>query len=133
MIEWNDKFSVNVSIIDEEHKKLIDIINKAFVAKQHGSNPEEILEILNDMVEYAQKHFKTEETYMIEFNYPEYQDHRKEHHAFCIRTLSYHTSVTLGEYQDANEVLEYVKQWWVNHIQKTDKRYTSCFKKHGLK
>ena len=49
MIEWNDKFSVNVSIIDEEHKKLIDIINKAFVAKQHGSNPEEILEILNDL------------------------------------------------------------------------------------
>ncbi len=29
MFEWNEKFSVNVVSIDVEHKKLIDIINKA--------------------------------------------------------------------------------------------------------
>ena len=33
MIEWNDKYSVNISLIDEQHKKLFEIINKAIVAK----------------------------------------------------------------------------------------------------
>ena len=35
MIEWNEKYSVNVSEIDEEHKKLIEIINKVIVARQN--------------------------------------------------------------------------------------------------
>ncbi len=33
MIEWNDKYNVNISLIDEQHKKLFEIINKAFIAK----------------------------------------------------------------------------------------------------
>jgi hemerythrin len=37
MIEWDDKYSVGVSVIDKQHKKLIDIINKAITAKQHNN------------------------------------------------------------------------------------------------
>ena len=42
MVEWDDKYSVNISIIDEEHKKLIGIMNDAIVAKQHSNNLKEI-------------------------------------------------------------------------------------------
>ncbi len=50
MIEWDDKYSVNISIIDEDHKTFIDIINKAIVAKQHNNNPEELFGIFNEMI-----------------------------------------------------------------------------------
>jgi hemerythrin len=33
MIEWNDKYNVNISLIDEQHKKFIEIIDKAIIAK----------------------------------------------------------------------------------------------------
>jgi len=133
MIEWEDKYSVGVSIIDEEHKKLIDIINRAIAAKQNRDNPEEISEILNEMMKYTHEHFKNEEAYMVKFNYPMYQYHREEHLDFSMRTLSYQSRVTNGDYNVANEILEYLKRWLVDHIQKTDKEYTDCFNKNGLK
>ncbi|ODS32506.1 MAG: Bacteriohemerythrin [Candidatus Scalindua rubra] len=58
MIGWDDKYSVNVSMIDDEHKKFIDIINKAIVAKQHDNNPKEVAGIIDEMLVYAHKHFK---------------------------------------------------------------------------
>ncbi len=133
MIEWDDKYSVNISIIDEEHKKLIGMINKVITAKQHSNNPEELLEILNEMIKFAHEHFENEEAYMIKFNYPEYQYHKEEHLAFSIKTLVYQSKVVGGDYHTANAILEYLKLWLVNHIQITDKKYTDCFKKNGLK
>ena len=74
-IKWDDKYSVGISMIDEEHKKLIGILNKVIYAKEHNGNPEELWEVLSEMTNYALTHFKTEEAYMKELNYPEYQDH----------------------------------------------------------
>jgi len=64
MIEWEDKFSVGISIIDEEHKKLIGVLNKAIYAKEHNDNTEEIKEVLREMTDYTFTHFKTEEAYI---------------------------------------------------------------------
>ncbi len=52
MIEWEDKYSVSISTIDEEHKKLIGIINKTIIAKEHNANPEEIEEVLKEIADY---------------------------------------------------------------------------------
>ncbi len=132
MFEWNDKYSVNISMIDEEHKELIRIMNEAIVAKQHRSNLEEISKLLKELTMYALKHFSTEETYMVEFNYPEFQKHKKEHHDFSNKMVAYCNKVIEGEYQIASEIIEYLKQWLANHIQVTDKKYMACFKKNGL-
>ncbi len=133
MFKWDAKYSVGISIIDEEHRKFIEIINKAIVAREQSDNPEEIKEVLNEMTDYALTHFKTEEIYMKKFNYPEYQDHKEEHHDFVIKTIAYLDKVIKGDYQIANEILEHLKQHLVNHIQVTDKYYVGCFKENGLK
>ncbi len=133
MIEWGDKYCFDISIIDKEHKKFIDIINKAIVAREQSDNQEEIKEVLKEMTDYALTHFKTEEIYMKKFNYPEYQDHKEEHHYFAIKTIAYLGKVIKGDYQIANEILEHLKQYLVNHIQVTDKNYVGCFKENGLK
>jgi len=133
MIEWEGKFSVGISIIDQEHKKLIGILNKAVFANEHNDNPVETLELLGDMLEYSRKHFSTEEAYMLKFKFPEYQLHRNEHLDFTNKTIMNHHNFISGDYQIANEILEYLKQWLVNHIQVTDKKYIDCFKKNGLK
>ncbi len=132
MIEWNDKYSVGISIIDEEHKEFIDIINKAIVTKENNDNPEEVREILYEMIKYALKHFATEETYMKKFNFPEYQLHRNEHLDFTDKTFANLNKVITSDYQVANEILEYLKWWLVNHIQGTDRKYIDCFNENGL-
>jgi hemerythrin len=119
-------------MIDEEHKKLIGILNKAIFAKGHNNNPEELREVLREMINYTLTHFGTEETYMRKFNYPEYQDHKEEHREFSIETIAYHDKLIEGDCQIANEILEYLKWWLVNHIQVTDKKYVVCFNENGL-
>ena len=44
MIKWEEKYNVGISIIDEEHKELIRIMNAAIVAKQQSNNMDEISE-----------------------------------------------------------------------------------------
>lgn len=132
MIEWKDKYSVGISIIDEEHKKLIGIMNAAIMANQHSNNIDEITKLLKELTMYALKHFSTEESYMAEFNYPEFQNHKQEHHDFSNKAISYCNRVIEGDYQIANDIFEYLKQWLVNHIQITDKKYVDCFRNNGL-
>ena len=133
MIEWDDKYSVGISIIDEDHKKFIDTINKAIIAKENNEHPEGVKVVLMEMTNYILTNFKTEETYMIEFNYPEYQYHKEEHHDFAMKTIAYLDRVIKGDYQIACDILEDLKSWLVNHIQVTDRQYIDCFKRNGLK
>jgi hemerythrin len=133
MIEWDDKYSVGISIIDNEHKKLIGIINKAIVLEQNSCNLKEITGVLNEMNKYALTHFADEEAYMVQFNYPDYEQHRKEHQGFSIETMAFLDSATEGDCQLACKILEHLKNWLAHHVQGTDRKYIDCFKKHGLK
>ena len=133
MIEWDDKYCVGVSIIDKDHKEFIDTINKAIILKENNDNPEGVKEVLREITNYILTHFKTEETYMIEFNYPEYQHHKEEHHDFTMKIIAYLDSVINSNFQIVSVLLEDLKSWLVNHIQVTDQKYIDCFIKNGLK
>ncbi len=133
MIKWEEKYSVGLSMIDEEHKELIRIMNAAIEAKQHNDNIDEVLILLKQLTDYALKHFSTEESYMAKFKYTEFQYHQEEHHDFSNKAIAYCNRVIEGDYHIANEILEYLKRWLVNHIQITDKKYVECFKKNGFK
>jgi hemerythrin len=131
-IEWNNKYSVGISIIDKEHKKLFGFLNKTIEAKEHSDNKEELKEVLEEMTEYSLEHFKTEEAHMIEFNYSACRYHSEEHYRFFAKTMAYFDRIVNGDYNISNELIEYLKQWLVNHIQLCDRQYIDWFKKHGL-
>ena len=46
MIEWDDKYSVGISKIDDEHRQFIDIINMAIATNESSDNPGELREVL---------------------------------------------------------------------------------------
>lgn len=132
MIEWDVKFSVGVQRIDEEHKKLIDIINKAAVTNKF-KKIRVVLATLDEMINYAGYHFLTEVTYMVGSDYSEYLFHRNEHIGFTDKVIDFQNRVVSGDSQVVNEAQEFLKQWLVNHIQETDSRYTDWFNRNSLK
>ena len=135
IIKWNDKFNVNVSMFDEEHKKIIDTVNALTVAEQHNYTPDKVAEIINDIITYKKKHFKSEEDYMVKFKYPAYQSHKEEHVKFLKRITFYHNRLILSDYNVLDnifDILEFFKQWIIDHIQTVDQKYTHCLNNSGL-
>ncbi len=133
MIEWSNKYSVGVSVMDEEHKGFIGTINKVIAAKQRDYSQDEVEEVLSELVRFAKEHFKTEEAYMSKFEYPYYLLHYNEHLNFSLHMIIYNNQVINGEYKIMDELYNYLQEWLVHHIQKTDKKYTKCFNKNGLR
>jgi hemerythrin-like metal-binding protein len=70
---------------------------------------------------------------MREFDYPECRYHSEEHYRFFTKTNAYFDRVVNGDHHISNELIEYLKQWLVNHIQICDRQYIDCFKTNGLK
>ena len=134
MIKYDNKYSVNVSMIDEGHKKFIDIINKAtHVQKYNSKSPSAISEILIEITTYALKHFRTEETCMINSKYSDYKSHKDEHNSFSKIIPNYWQELTDNNFKVIDTILEHLKWWLTNHIQGTDKKYVGCFNENGLK
>ncbi len=119
MIKWDNKYSVNVSMIDEEHKKLIDIVDKATFLQKYDDSPRAISEILVEMTAYALEHFKTEETHMINFKYYDYKSHKDEHNNFSKIISNYCKKLLDGEFIIIDDVLKDLEKYLVNHIQVT--------------
>ncbi len=133
MIELFDRFKVNVSLIDEQHKKLFELIDKTSTVENFSKNPKNALKILDHMTEYALEHFKTEEHYMEKFHFTGYQSHKNEHIDFVNAITDYKSKAVGDDGEIISEILDYLMEWLINHIQVTDKKYIDCFKKNGLK
>ncbi len=84
-IVWSDDFSVGVKLFDEQHKRLIVMLNKMINNPAAATKSETIFDILTDMTRYAQQHFKSEEALMIEHGYPHLEQHKNQHKAFKIK------------------------------------------------
>ncbi len=133
MIVWNDNFSVNVKEIDDQHKKLIESINSLESAMKIGKGKEVIDKIIQELADYTKYHFSKEESYMIKFNYPEYQRHKSAHDNFVNKVGEFQRNIKESKVGIALSVSDFLQQWLTKHILVTDKGYTEFFNKNGLK
>ncbi|WP_370572719.1 bacteriohemerythrin [Methanomethylovorans sp.] len=132
LITWSDKYSVNIKEIDEQHKKLVGMINELHDAMMHAKSKEVSVEIINKMAEYTKYHFSTEEKYMKQFRYPDYEVHKISHEKFVEQVLEFKKGYESGKTGLTYDLLNFLKNWLVTHIQASDKKYAPFFVEHGL-
>ena len=70
---------------------------------------------------YVELHFKAEEALMVEAGYPAFEEHITLHRKLAEKTRK--LSLNLNKINDPNILLEFLKNWWLNHINKEDKKY----------
>ena len=91
--QWEEKYSLNIAIIDEQHKKIIELLNKLFDAIAIDQVSKVLVPIIEEIVAYSDYHFVTEEFFMTTHRYPEYAEHKKEHDEFRAQALHLRESV----------------------------------------
>ncbi len=132
VISWTDDLSVKIQSIDEQHKKLIDMINVFYDNINKQSNEDLIARMVKHMKEYSIMHFSTEERYMVKFNYPGYEQHKKEHEDYINKVNELETKLKKGKLLVSFEITNFLKNWIKKHIQETDKQYSEFFLKNGV-
>jgi len=133
VITWNDNLSVKVLAIDQQHKKLIDMMNELSDAMRSGKGRDILSKIISGLILYTGTHFKTEEKYFDQFDYPEAEIHKKEHEAFVLKVLEFKKGFEKGDLNLTVEIMDFLSDWLQNHIKGSDKKYSQFFNDHGLR
>ncbi len=123
LIAWNANFSVGIAEVDEQHKRLIDILNSLFDAMKQGKGKEVLGPVLKELVEYTVYHFGTEERLFQKYGYPEYKQHKQEHDAFTQQALDFNVAYSKGQKMMTVDVLDFLTGWLQNHILEKDKKF----------
>ena len=126
IIEWNQGYSVQNSELDEQHKKLIELINLLHDQMKMGKGRESLNRVLTQLEEYTRTHFSCEEQWMERAGFSGLESHRKEHESLTRQVKELTEQHRAGKISLSLEVMLFLKDWLINHIQKSDKQYVSA-------
>lgn len=133
MRQWDDSLSVDVAVLDEQHRFLIALINKLGLALKLGRKLDVLEELTGQLANYAIVHFEAEEQLMRDCKFAGYEDHYAKHAEFKRKLVTFHQKTTAGDVLAITEFAIYLNNWVVDHIQTVDQAYKAAFKEHGLK
>ncbi|WP_321507452.1 bacteriohemerythrin [uncultured Methanoregula sp.] len=133
LMTWNDELSVKVTEIDDQHKKLIGLINNLHDAMKVGQGKQVLESTLQELASYTVYHFQTEEKYMQKFSYPGYPAHKMKHDAFVKKISDFQKDYHAGRLGISLDLMNFLKEWVTTHIRDTDRQYSDTFVKAGLR
>lgn len=130
--KWQPIYSVNVKEIDEQHKKIFKIINRVQEIKKDFSK-EDKMKVISELKEYGEYHLNTEEKFFKKFDYPDKDFHVTQHNEYRKKIKEFEEMCAKSdEPKKIGELSNFLKDWWLNHIQNTDQQYSDYFNQKGL-
>ena len=122
---FTNKYVIGVEHIDAEHRRLFEIVKEANEVLHNDfihDKYDQIINILENLVEYTKVHFADEEAYMESINYDGLEAQKKAHAMFIEKVENINLE-EVDENQDEylGGLLNFLLDWLVNHILKMDK------------
>ena len=133
LITWTEKLSVGVKILDDDHKKLVAMINSLFDGISSGTGKEVLGPTLDELVSYTKTHFVHEEDFFAKSHYPAAAEHKKEHDDLTKQVLKVQEKFKAGAATILTlELMNFLKSWLVTHIQGADMKYKQHLNANGI-
>ncbi|WP_252230042.1 MULTISPECIES: hemerythrin family protein [unclassified Clostridium] len=125
MYEMKEEFKTGIKFLDEQHKKLFEIADKAYNLLTNNftlDKYDSVVYIIEELKNYTTFHFKSEEEYMDSINYKRRLSQKIAHGQF-IEQLNNIDLKIVDENQDESikEILEFLNTWLTEHILYCDK------------
>src|SRR5208282_2134127 len=115
LMTWSSAYSVHIEHVDEQHKKLISLINGLHDAMKLGKGTDVLGKTLSELVDYTAYHFREEEELFKVYAYPDYLPHKKEHDALTVQALDLKERFTRGDLFLSNKTVLFLKDWLNGH------------------
>lgn len=132
-IPWKESYSVGVRELDEQHQRLLEIINDLGSTREEKRDSHRFFAVLNALIKYAESHFETEERYMREHGYADFEDHREQHVLFTERIFLLQAKLEREEPRVRDEVLDFLREWHLSHVLGVDRHYIRFFAQKQVK
>ncbi|MFH1571819.1 MAG: bacteriohemerythrin [Gemmatimonadota bacterium] len=132
LIHWSDRFSVHIAGIDEQHQRLVTILNELHEALRAGRGKDSLGSILNGLLAYAGTHFETEERYFAQYEYPDTVEHTREHASFATQVSACKTQFDSGRVSLSVEEMNFLMGWLTQHIEGQDKKCGPFLNEKGV-
>ncbi len=121
---WSDDFATKIFEVDVQHKRLFTMVNELDDAMQNGKGKQLLGKLLSNLVHYTKSHFETEERFMREHGYPEYDEHKDKHDKMTRKVLDVQKEFESGNAHLTLAVMAFLQNWLTEHILKTDLKFS---------
>jgi hemerythrin len=131
-VNWNESMSVSVEVIDRQHQELLRLLNELHDAMTQGHGNTVLREIIEGLIEYTHTHFKTEESYFEACDYPDCAAHKQQHRDFVVKVMDFKQGFDEGRLMLTIDVMSFLGDWLVEHIQGSDASYAPFLRAEGV-
>ncbi len=122
LMAWNRTLEIGNATIDDQHHKLVDLINAVHAVVAASDSREAIGKVLAEMVEYTEFHFRFEEGLMSRAGYLRADAHKIEHAKFVERLRDFQKKFATGKVKINVELMFFLTKWLREHIQQEDRK-----------
>jgi hemerythrin len=131
---WSTDMSVGVALFDNEHKRLVDMINELYEGILAGSAKLTLNRVLGELIGHTNVHFSHEEQFFEEAQYPLAAEHKARHEELRQQVFKYREEIdSKNSTLLALELLRYLKEWLAQHILEEDMKYGVFLRTKGVK
>lgn len=123
-VEWKESYSVGMPDIDQQHRILIEIINRLHDAMRTGSAHANIVRVVDELLEYTSVHFNYEERMIAAAGYPGTAEHARKHRAMVAQVEAFADRVRTARASTPLRLMEFLNGWLTQHILSTDMAYS---------
>ena len=131
-IEWKDEYSVGVTELDRQHRKLFELINRLTDQAVSHSTPGDHSEVLDELIRYALEHLEYEESFLKRHAFPDIDNHKEKHELYLERFNTLLNTSGNEENVFSDELINFLQQWWKHHVLEEDMKYKAFFTKEKV-
>ena len=134
LINWDSDFVFGIQKIDEQHKKIFEIINRLYDLFNNKELDQLVIDqTIKELADYAIYHFQVEEQYFMEFGYEKMDEHIRIHDQYRAKIEEWRKRY--DESKDRTiffEISNFLQDWWNWHINHTDREYVPFLNANGV-
>lgn len=132
LLTWNHACTVGVRALDDQHGILMDTMNELRLALVHGSGRDKVSDLLGQLVEFTRMHFSSEERVLEQHGFPGLSAHRAEHRRLLGQIEETAHRAQHSEELGMRQLLNFLRDWYVGHIEGADQQYGPWLNQRGI-